>query len=175
MSEAYQLPDFLEFVFLLIAFFLACKLAYSHHASFTPYFCPILSRYITIFCTDLHRFCSIYCVVVLHHPPALFVIHLYVFCDMLSTISITWWSVLCLGHFTSIDPEISKMQPTLSEFYEIWYACRTSFPDPKIPIFLKIGRVEPKLWVFKNSHFLCSLKQKIHENFGGLTIDLWLN
>jgi len=65
MIEAYQLPDFLEFVFLLIAFFLACKLANSHHASFTPYFYPILSRYITVFCEVLHRFCSIYCVVVL--------------------------------------------------------------------------------------------------------------
>ena len=41
MCEAYQLPDFLEFVFFLTAFF-ACKFAKSHHASltliFTPYF-----------------------------------------------------------------------------------------------------------------------------------------
>ena len=44
MSEAYQLPDFLEFVFLLTAFF-ACKFANSHHASFALYFYPILSRY----------------------------------------------------------------------------------------------------------------------------------
>ena len=43
--------------------------------------------------------------------------------------------------------KISKMQPTLSEFYEIWYACRTFLPDSKYTIFLKIGQVEPKLWV----------------------------
>ena len=64
---------------------------------------------------------------------------------------------------------IQAMQPTLSDFYGIWYACRTSFPDSKYTIFFKIGQVEPKLWVFKDGHFLCSLKQKIHEKFGGLT------
>jgi len=67
--------------------------------------------------------------------------------------------------------KISKMQPTLtlSDFYEIWYACRTSFPDSKYINFFKIGQVQPKLWVFKDGHFLCSLKRKIHEKFGGLT------
>jgi len=43
---------------------------------------------------------------------------------------------------------IQAMQPTLSDFYEIWYACRTSFPDFKHTDFFKIGEVEPKLWVF---------------------------
>jgi len=63
------------------------------------------------------------------------------------------------------------MQPTLSDFYEIWYACRTSFPDSKYTTnFFKIGQVEPKLWAFKDGYFLCSLKQKIHEKFGGLTL-----
>jgi len=62
------------------------------------------------------------------------------------------------------------MQPTLSDFYEIWYACTTSFPDSKYANVFQIGQVEPKLWLFKDGHFLCSLKQKIHEKFGGLTL-----
>jgi len=45
--------------------------------------------------------------------------------------------------------KISIMQPTLSDFYEIWYVCRTSFPDSKYINFFKIGQVEkigqPKL------------------------------
>jgi len=41
--------------------------------------------------------------------------------------------------------KISKMQPTLSDFYEIWYACRTSLPDSKYTNFFKIGQVELKL------------------------------
>jgi len=40
---------------------------------------------------------------------------------------------------------IQAMQPTLSDFYEIWYACRTSFPDSKYTNFFKIGQVEPNL------------------------------
>jgi len=78
MSEACKLPDFLELVFLLTAF-LTCNFATnSHHASFTLYFYPILSRYITVFCAFLCRFYSIYCVVILH-LPVVFAIHLYVF------------------------------------------------------------------------------------------------
>ena len=42
------IPYFLEFVFLLNAFF-ACKFANSHHASFTLYFYAILSPCITVF------------------------------------------------------------------------------------------------------------------------------
>jgi len=88
MSEAYQLPDFLEFLFLLTAFF-ACKFANSHHASFTLYFYTIVSRYVTVFV----HFCVGF---------TLFIVLLYFiisqrfslytstfFCDMLSTISIT--------------------------------------------------------------------------------------
>jgi len=41
--------------------------------------------------------------------------------------------------------KISKMQATLSDFYEIWYACRTTFPDSKYTNFFKIGQVELKL------------------------------
>jgi len=41
--------------------------------------------------------------------------------------------------------KISKMQPTLSDFYEIWYVCRTSFPDSKYANFFNIGQVESKL------------------------------
>jgi len=40
--------------------------------------------------------------------------------------------------------QISKMQPTLSDFYEIRYT-RTSFPDSKYTFFFKIGQVELKL------------------------------
>jgi len=68
----------------------ACKFAISHHASFTPYlftilqficslFYPIPSRYLTIFCAFLCRFYAIYCVVILHHLPAFFILHFYVF------------------------------------------------------------------------------------------------
>jgi len=65
--------------------------------------------------------------------------------------------------------KISKMQHTLSDFYETWYVCRMSFPDSKYANFFNIGQVESKLRVFKDSHFLCSLKWKIHKKFGGLT------
>jgi len=65
---------------------------------------------------------------------------------------------------------IQAMKHTLSDFYEIWYACTTSFSDSKYTNFFKIGQVEPKLWVFKGGHFLCSLKQKIHEKFAGQTL-----
>ena len=49
---------------------------------------------------------------------------------------------------------IQAMQPTLSDFYEIWYACRTFFPDSKYTNFFKIGQVESNLWVFKDGYFL---------------------
>ena len=75
------------------------------------------------------------------------------------------------NHFWVISRQlIQAMQPTLLDFYEIWYACRTSIPDSKYTNFFKISQVEPKLWVFKDGHFLCSLKQKVHEKFGGLTL-----
>ena len=69
MSEAYQLPGFLEFVFLSTAFF-ACKFANSHHASFTLYLFSILSHIVALFnhlCTFLCRFYSISCVVILNY------------------------------------------------------------------------------------------------------------
>jgi len=62
MSVAYQLPDFLEFVFLLTAFY-ACKFANSQRASFTLFLPHTSTLYITIFCGFLCRFYSIYCAV----------------------------------------------------------------------------------------------------------------
>jgi len=41
--------------------------------------------------------------------------------------------------------KMSKMQPTLSDFYEILYVCSTSFPDSKYANFVKIDLVESKL------------------------------
>jgi len=41
---------------------------------------------------------------------------------------------------------IQAMQLTLSDFYEIWHACRTSFPDSKYTNFFKIGQIKPKFW-----------------------------
>jgi len=43
------------------------------------------------------------------------------------------------------------------------------FLIPNILIFFKIGQIEPKLQVFTDGYFLCSLKQKIYEKLGGLT------
>jgi len=46
---------------------------------------------------------------------------------------------------------IQAMQSTLSDFQEIWYACRTSFPDSKYTIFFKIGQEDfgmKALWSF---------------------------
>jgi len=74
-----------------------------------------------------------------------------------------------VGHFKSTDQKISKMQPTFSDFYETWYVCRMSFPESKYANLFNINQVESKLWEFQDSHFLCSLKRKIHEKFGGLT------
>jgi len=69
--------------------------------------------------------------------------------------------------------KMSKMQPTLSDFYEILYVCSTSFPDSKYANFVKIDLVESKLWMFKDSHFLCLLKWKIHKKLGGLTLSMY--
>jgi len=66
MSEAYQLPDFLEFVFLLTAFF-ACKFYQLSPRKFYTLILPHTSRYITVFCAFLCRFNSIYCAVILHY------------------------------------------------------------------------------------------------------------
>jgi len=95
MSEAYQLPDFLEFEFLLTAFF-TCKFANSHHASFTFYFYLMLSRYITIF---VHFYVGFTLFIVLLYFIISQPFSLYTstfFCDMLSTISSKRWSVLRL-------------------------------------------------------------------------------
>ena len=89
MSEAYQLPEFLEFVFLLTAFF-ACKFAKSHHASFTLYFCPILSRYITVFlCISMQVLLYLLCCDTSLSPSGFRYTSLRFFRDMLSTISST--------------------------------------------------------------------------------------
>jgi len=45
-----------------------------------------------------------------------------------------------LCHFMSIDPENFKNATHPLNFYEIWYACRTSFPDSKYTIFTKSAK-----------------------------------
>ena len=81
MNEAYPLPNLLEFAFLFNRLY-ACKLANSHHASFTLYLFSTLSHIFTLFnhlCEFLCTFYAIYCVVILHHLPAVFVLHCYDF------------------------------------------------------------------------------------------------
>jgi len=90
MSEAYQLPDFLELVFSLTAFVpvnlptlnmqvlhFICSL-FLHFI----YLFSILRHTFTLcnrFCAFLYRIYSIYYVATFHHLSVFFIIHFYVF------------------------------------------------------------------------------------------------
>jgi len=82
MNETYTLPNLLEFAFLSFNRLCACKFANSHHASLTFYLFSILSHIFTLFnhlCEFLCTFYGIYCVFILHHLPAVFILHFYDF------------------------------------------------------------------------------------------------
>jgi len=79
--KAYPLPNLLEFAFFFDRF-CACKFSNSHHASFKLYLFSVLSHIFMLFNhlpAFLCRFYAIYCVVILHHLPAVFILHFYDF------------------------------------------------------------------------------------------------
>ena len=58
-----------------------------------------------------------------------------------------------LCHFMSIDPENFKNATHPLNFYEIWYACRTSFPDSKYTIFTKSAKLNRSYECLKTAAF----------------------
>jgi len=90
MSEAYQLPDFLEIAFLLTAFVLVnlptltTQILHFIGSLFLHfiYLLSILTRTFTLYNrlrACLCRFDSIYCIALFHHHPVFFIIHFYVY------------------------------------------------------------------------------------------------